>query len=86
RYETLNGTALQRLLKSGTELVAYDNSILKAAQDAAFQLYSDTAAKDSSFRNLFQQWQGFRKEVYAWNKVNEFSFARFSYDQLKAAK
>ena len=86
RYDTLNGAALQRLIKGGTELVAYDNSILKAAQDAAFQLYSDTAAKDSSFRNLFQQWQGFRQEVYAWNKVNEFSFARFSYDQLKAAK
>ncbi len=83
RYDNLNGAALQRLLKGNTELVPYDQSILKAAQEAAFQLYSDTAAKDASFRSLLQQWQGFRKEVYAWNKVNEFSFARFSYDQLK---
>ncbi|KGG25317.1 MULTISPECIES: TRAP transporter substrate-binding protein [unclassified Prochlorococcus] len=85
RYDTLNGAALQRLLKGNTELVPYDQSILKAAQEAAFQLYSDTAAKDASFRNLLQQWQGFRKEVYAWNNVNEFSFARFSYDQLKGS-
>ncbi len=83
RYDTLNGAALQRLLKGNTELVPYDQSILKAAQEAAFQLYSDTAAKDASFRSLLQQWQGFRKEVYAWNKVNAFSFARFSYDQLQ---
>ncbi|MFL0749951.1 MAG: TRAP transporter substrate-binding protein, partial [Prochlorococcus sp.] len=83
RYDTLNGSALQRLLKGGTELVAYDNSILNAAQDAAFQLYSDTAAKDASFQKLFSQWQDFRKQVYAWNNVNEFSFARFSYNQLR---
>ena len=47
RYDSLNGAALQRLIKGGTELVPYDNSILNAAQDAAFQLYSDTAAKES---------------------------------------
>ncbi len=84
RYDSLNGAALQRLIKGGTELVPYDNSILNAAQDAAFQLYSDTAAKDPGFQKLFGQWQDFRKQVYGWNKVNEFSFARFSYDQLRA--
>ena len=83
RYDTLNGAALQRLLAGGTELVAYDEDILKAARDAAFQLYNDTAAKDAGFRDLFQQWQRFRQELYSWNKVNQFSFARFSYSQLQ---
>ena len=82
RYDTRNGAALQRLLKGGTELVAYDESILKAAQEAAFQLYNDNAAKDPGFRDLFEKWQGFRQELYTWNNVNQFSFARFSYAQL----
>ncbi len=82
RYDTRNGAALQRLLKGGTALVAYDESILKAAQEAAFQLYNDNAAKDPGFRDLFEKWQGFRQELYTWNNVNQFSFARFSYAQL----
>ena len=79
RYDTLNGSALQRLIKSGTELVPYDNKILKAAKEAAFQLYADISAKDKDFKMLFEQWQKFRQEVSSWNKVNEFSFSSFTY-------
>ena len=81
KYDTLNGSALQRLLKGGTELVPYDTKILQAAKDAAFQLYSDISAKDQRFSNLFKQWQKFRNEVSSWNKVNEFSFSSFTYSQ-----
>ena len=81
RYDTLNGAALQRLIKGGTELVAYENKILEAAQEASFQLYADISAKDPSFRMLFNQWQKFRNEVSSWNKVNEFSFSSFTYAQ-----
>jgi len=80
RYDSLNGAALQRLIKGGTELVPYDNSILQAAQEASFQLFADISVKDIGFSKLFEQWKGFRQQVYGWNKVNEFSFARFNYD------
>ena len=79
RYETLNGSALQRLIKSGTELVAYEEKILQTAQEASNQLYADISAKDQGFRMLFNQWHKFRNEVSSWNKVNEFSFSRFTY-------
>ncbi len=79
RYDTRNGSALQRLIKNGTELVKYEDDILAAANDAAFQLYSDISTKDQGFRRLFQQWASFREEVSSWNKVNEFSFSRFQY-------
>ena len=81
RYDTLNGSALQRLIKGGTELVPYDKTILKAAADASFQLYEDLSAKDQGFRNLFNQWRKFRNEVSSWNKINEFSFLSFTYAQ-----
>ncbi len=82
RYDSLNGLALQRLAQGGTELVPYSVEILKAAQTAAFQIYSEMASGDVIFRKLFNQWQGFRKEVSAWNKINEFSFSSYSYSSV----
>ena len=82
RYDSLNGSALQRLLSNGTELVPYDDDILNAAKDAAFQIYSDISTKDPSFRQLFRQWEKFQQEVSAWNKINEFSFSEFTYKKL----
>ncbi len=81
RYDTRNGSALQRLIKGGTELVPYDKTILTAAKEVAFQLYADMSTKDQGFRKLFDQWQDFRKEVSSWNKVNEFTFSSFTYEQ-----
>ena len=79
RYDTLNGIALQKLLKSGTILVPYEERILQSAREASFQLYEDISAQDQTFRNLFQSWNEFRKNVSSWNKINEFSLAKFSY-------
>ncbi len=78
-YDSLNGAALQRLIKGGTELVAYEKSVLQAAKEASFQLYYDISAKDQTFRNIFEQWRTFRKQVYSWNKINEYSFSNFNY-------
>ena len=82
RYDTLNGSALQRLINNGTELVPYDTQILKAANEAAFQIYSDLANKNKDFRMLFEEWKKFRSEVSSWNKVNEFTFSQFNYANL----
>ncbi len=79
RYDNLNGSALQRLIKGGTILVPYDNKILEAATEASFQLYEDISGKDQSFKKFFQQWQIFRNQVYGWNKINEFSFSKHNY-------
>ncbi len=79
RYDTLNGAALQRLLKQGTELVPYEDSVLVAAKEAALGLYSDMSSKDQEFRKIYEKWKIYRQEVSLWNKVNEFSFSRFNY-------
>ncbi len=81
-YDSLNGSALTRLVKNGTELVPYSFDVLDAAQKAAFQLYADMSNGDVTFRRLFNQWQLFRTEVSAWNKINEFSFSSFSYNSV----
>tara|TARA_Y100001968_G_C19430016_1_gene756470 strand:- start:1141 stop:2256 length:1116 start_codon:yes stop_codon:yes gene_type:complete len=83
KYDKLNGSALQRLIKSGTNLVAYDNQIMKAANEASFQLYQDLSSKDKSFETFFRNWQNFRKEILLWNNINEFSFSQYIYSANK---
>ncbi|NER79522.1 MAG: TRAP transporter substrate-binding protein [Leptolyngbya sp. SIO1D8] len=78
QYDAVNGAALQRLVDKGTQLVPYSDEILAAAEEAAFQLYADNANQDSTFKEVFDQWQAFRDALYGWNRVNELGFARFA--------
>lgn len=78
QYDSLNATALGRLQRQGTELVYYGDAILQAANAASDQLFADTARGDASFRNLHQQWLGFRQQVQRWNRINELSYANFT--------
>ena len=81
RYDSLNGQALQRLIAGGTQLRAYDESILKAAQEASEQLYADTARTNQDFKTTYAGWQTFRDQVWAWNRINQLSYANFIYRQ-----
>ena len=83
QYENLNGAALQRLISKGTKLIPYSNTILQAAHEASLQLYEDIGSKNQDFRTLFREWQIFQKEISNWNKINEFSFFNFTYNQSK---
>jgi TRAP-type mannitol/chloroaromatic compound transport system substrate-binding protein len=86
RYEARNYEALQRLLKSGSQLRPYSEEILKAAASASFDLYGEFAAKNSDFKAIFDNWQKFRKGIYTWNNLNQNSFERFVYSQLPPLK
>ena len=77
QYDSLNRNSLTRLLNSGTKLVAYSPDILAAAQKAAFDLYEENAAKNPTFKEIYQQWNEFRTSVFQWNKINELSFTNF---------
>ena len=77
RYDARNNDALQRLLESGVELREYSNEIMQAAEAASFELYDEFSASDADFKSIFEQWSAFRKGIYAWNDVNEGSFARY---------
>ena len=79
RYDSLNGAALLRLKQGGTQLRFYGEPILTAARSASDQLFADTARGDSGFRSLYDQWRGFRDQVWDWNRINELSYAEFSF-------
>jgi TRAP-type mannitol/chloroaromatic compound transport system substrate-binding protein len=84
RYDALNATVLQRLIKGGTQLKFYGEPILQAAREATDQILADSAG-DATFKRVYEQWRIFRQDVFAWNRVNEFSYARFAFGEAKGA-
>ena len=84
RYDALNATVLQRLIKGGTQLKFYGEPILQAAREATDQILADSAG-DATFKRVYEQWRSFRQDVFAWNRVNEFSYARFAFGEAKGA-
>lgn len=78
QYDALNGAALGRLVAGGTKLTPYSKEIMEAAKIAAFDFYEENAAKDATFKQVYEQWKTFRSQIYKWNAINEFSFANFA--------
>ena len=60
--------------------------MLFRSRQASEQILAESASADAAFRQLYGQWQAFRKEVFAWNRVNELSYATFSYGDAGAAQ
>ncbi len=82
KYDARNGDALNRLInENGVQLRRYSDEILSAARDAAFELYDERAADSETFRTVYEQWQQFRDQIYAWHRINELSFSVFNYGE-----
>ncbi len=80
KYEALNGTALNEILASGRiQKKTYSDEIMIAAQKAAFELYEENAAATPIFKEIFEPWKAFRKNIFGWGKANESTFTNFVY-------
>ncbi len=77
QYDALNRNALQSLITNGTKLTPYSKEILQAAQKAALDIYEENASKDTTFKEIYEEWNEFRSLISQWNKINELSFANF---------
>jgi TRAP-type mannitol/chloroaromatic compound transport system substrate-binding protein len=77
RYEALNSIALKKLLDGGTILKAFSPEILQVAQQTSQELLDDFASKDAQFKEIYDQWQKFRKQIFTWNAINELSYTKF---------
>lgn len=77
RYDALNQQALGKLLEAGVKLMPYSQEIMQAAQKASFEIYEENAAQDSTFKEVYEQWKGFREQIYQWHQVNQLSFSNF---------
>ena len=76
-YDYKNPEALGRLLKNGVKLFGYSQDIMKAAQEAAFDMYAEEASKNPAFKKIYEPWKKFRTEQFSWSRVAEQSLAIF---------
>ena len=79
-YDFKNPPALRRLVGNGVKLHAYSTELMKAAQDAAFDLYAEESAKNPAFRKLYDSWSKFRGEVTLWHRFAEHTYSSFVYN------
>lgn len=78
-YDFKNPQALRRLVGAGVKLHAYPVELMRAAQDAAFDLYAEESEKNPSFRKIFDSWSKFRSEVMLWHRFAEHTYSSFVY-------
>lgn len=80
-YDAANNQALRRLIAGGTELIPYSNAILDRARQATTDLLSGLASSNENFRQVYREWDNFRRGIYAWNSINERSFANYIFGE-----
>jgi TRAP-type mannitol/chloroaromatic compound transport system substrate-binding protein len=85
-YDFKNPPALRRLVGNGVKLHAYPLPIMKAAQDAAFDLYAEESAKNPAFKTMYESWSKFRSEVMLWHRFAEHTYSTFVYNNEPTRK
>ncbi|ONG47730.1 ABC transporter substrate-binding protein [Pseudoroseomonas deserti] len=79
KYDVQNPAALRRLIAAGTQLRPFPREVMLASYKAAFELYDETAARNPTFKKVFDHWRAFREVQYGWFRVAENSFDQFVY-------
>jgi len=79
-YDFKNPPALLRLVANGVKLHPYPSELMKAAQDAAYDLYAEESSKNPAFRKLFESWNKFRDDIMLWHRFAENTYSNFVYN------
>jgi TRAP-type mannitol/chloroaromatic compound transport system substrate-binding protein len=79
-YDFKNPPALLRLVASGVKLHPYPVELMRAAQDAAFDLYAEESAKNPAFKKIFESWNKFRDDIMMWHRFAENTYSNFVYN------
>ncbi len=76
-YDTVNPSALTRLLDSGVTLRKFPDDMMKEAKRIAFEIMEGHAAKSEQYRTVFEHWKKFRTESYRWFATSEIPIEQF---------
>ncbi len=76
RYDVRNPSALRRLRESGVQFRAFPDDLLFTAQRIAREVLEESAARDATFRGIYQAWRSFRDESSAWLGLAEQTYQR----------
>jgi len=72
KYDVLNPPALQDIINSGkVTILPFPDDVLKASEEAAFQLFDDLKGQDADFASIFEDWSKFRTASDQWMGLAE---------------
>ena len=80
KYDFKNLAALERLVKNGVKLHAFTTEMMAAAQKASYELYEEEAAKNPSWKKIYEPWKKFRAQEFLWHRAAEFTYESFAYN------
>lgn len=79
RYDALNPAAIKRIKDRGIQVRQFSQDIMEAAYRASRELMEETATSNPQYKRVFDAYDQFRKDSYAWAATNELPFAEFAY-------
>ena len=71
RYDAKNPAALATIIESDIELRPFPDDVMQASEEAAFELFDETASGDSDFATIFEAWKSFRDGITQWHGLAE---------------
>jgi TRAP-type mannitol/chloroaromatic compound transport system substrate-binding protein len=86
RYDAENPAALERLVNDhGVQLRVFDDEILRAAWRESNAFLEEQAARDATFRRVYDSWKAFRERSFPYFAGNEQHYARFAFRQIPSS-
>lgn len=79
QYDARNVPALRRLIAGGAKLSSWSGDIMKAMQAASRDMLQEFAAKDATFKRVYDQWRPFRDDQHLWLAINDGAAETFLY-------
>ncbi len=77
-YDALNPPALAEIVDSGdVQILPFPEDVMRAAEDASFELFEENAAADNDFRSVLDNWTAFRSGIRAWHSLAEATYLAY---------
>ena len=83
KYDVLNPPAFDAILAdSSVQVLPFPDDVLRAAEEASFELYDENATADSDFASVLDNWSAFRDEITRWHSYAEQSYLSYRSSQV----
>lgn len=78
-YDARNPEALARLRKAGVDFRAFPRDVMEKAKETTQAIMEENAAKDATYKRVYEHFAAFRKGSFDWFSLAEQSYAQFSF-------
>lgn len=71
KYDTLNPTALKRLVAAGTKLKPFSKEVMDAGFKSSMEVFAEHEAKSPEFKKIHQDMRAFQRDQILWSRFSE---------------